>query len=199
MASVALLAMEPFWPPWCCSWTASDPRRPGCSLWPPRPPARRRPIGRGQELCSAAMLWWPGPPLWPGRNCRRQRAAVQLRSDPVIQRLDGGCVVAGGCHVSWLHEIRLRLSSGGARPLGLGSPARMKVGNRTWRTWRSASASLRRCVGGKRLKFLRDVLRQFPCADDSALPSSWKGSRSSRSTCLRVRSAASCRKTHLPI
>ena len=39
----------------------------------------------------------------------------------------------------------LRLSSGGARPLGLGSPVRMKVGRactgRTPRTWRSASAS----------------------------------------------------------
>ena len=40
------MALNRSWPPWCCSWTASGPRRPGCSLVAtPRPPARRRPTG----------------------------------------------------------------------------------------------------------------------------------------------------------
>ena len=36
-----------------------------------------------------------------GRNCRRQRAAVQLEASSavVVQGLDGRCVVAGGCRV----------------------------------------------------------------------------------------------------
>ena len=50
-----------------------------------KPPLKREP--GVSELCSAAMLlpctatWpsvWPGPPPCQGRNCRRQRAAVQL-------------------------------------------------------------------------------------------------------------------------
>ena len=60
------------WPPWCCSWTASGPRRPGCSWWPPRPPARRRPTLESpvvSELCSAAMLL-PCAATWPGAVAR---------------------------------------------------------------------------------------------------------------------------------
>ena len=82
------------WPLWCC-WTASGPRRPGCSWWPPRPPARQRPSlpcwrdpwkasSAARQPCAA---WWPGP--WPG---------AQLPA-PARCCLDGGRVVAGGCRV----------------------------------------------------------------------------------------------------
>ena len=88
------------WPPWCCSWTASGPRHVGCSWWPPRPPARRRPTGlpcwRGPWSASSAARrccfrarpparpWWPGPPPWvgaqlpaPARCCPALRPALR--------------------------------------------------------------------------------------------------------------------------
>ena len=82
-------------------------RRPGCSWWPPRPPARRRPTGlpcwgqRALQRGDAAS--GQGRRRGQGRNCRRQRAAVQLGGqlcgDSVVQGLDGRCVVARGCRV----------------------------------------------------------------------------------------------------
>ena len=85
-----------------CSWTASGPRHPGCSWWPPRPPARRRPTGlpcwRGPWSASSAARrccfharpparpWWPGPPPWPGAQLPAPaRCCPALR--PALRRL----------------------------------------------------------------------------------------------------------------
>ena len=74
-------------------------------------PARRRPTSlvetRGQralQRCDAARAQPPAPGCCRGQRCDcRRQSAVQLRSqlcsDPVVQGLDGGCVVAGGCRV----------------------------------------------------------------------------------------------------
>ena len=82
------------WPPWCCSWTASGPCRPGRSLWPPRPPARRRPTGLPcsvvSELCSVAMLL-PCAATCPSVVAR---AAASLGAQLPAPGLDGSRVCA---------------------------------------------------------------------------------------------------------
>ena len=86
----------------------------------PRPPARRRPtvcllLERAvvSELCSAAMLL-PCAATCPSvvaRAAAVARGAItgasallsSFEANPVVQGLDGGCVVAGGCRVH--HQI----------------------------------------------------------------------------------------------
>ena len=52
------------------------------------------------ELCSTAMLL-PCAATCPSVVARAAAVArgAMLCGDPVVQRLDGGCVVAGGCRV----------------------------------------------------------------------------------------------------
>ena len=57
------------WPPWFCSWTASGPRCPGCSLWPPRPPARLVWLG---PVVSELCCFRARPPDRPGSQGRRR-------------------------------------------------------------------------------------------------------------------------------
>ena len=111
----------------------------GCSSWPPRPPARRRLTGlpcwrdpwsassAAQRCCCRARppvrLWWPGLLPWPGARLpapvRCCPASTPACGDPVVQGLDGGCVVAGGCRVHrQVCYLRVGRQSKGQLPCG---------------------------------------------------------------------------------
>ena len=79
------------------SWAASGPRRPGCSWWPPRPPARRRPTGlpcwrdpsNDVRMGNASNLQQRGlMQNWP-QPCRSQPSG-QREATPKVFGLLGG-------------------------------------------------------------------------------------------------------------
>ena len=97
------------WPPWCCSLTASGPRRQGCSSWPPRPPGRRRPTG---------LPCWRDP--WSASSAARRccfRGHLSVRGGQGRRRGQGASALLSSFDCGWLPRCCRRLPCSRPGPL----------------------------------------------------------------------------------